>query len=657
MTNLQILSLELKDYRQYKGTQKIDLRTEGDRHINVIEGQNGAGKSNILNAITLCFYGTEEHLKDEKEGGLDTFPLVNRTRLEELNENEEASGYIEIELGDSEPEYVFKREFKTVKDSNGMFNSVAGDLKLQRKVNRDWKPVDNPHTHLNEILPTRVHEYFLFDGERLHEFFEEGYPDRVKTAILDVSHIELLNRSLTHLDKMQTELSREASDFEGEAKRLKDNLDEKEQEKERKANRIEELEGNIAEAESSIDEIDTKLRDSSDASVREKQERRKYLNQRLEKLEDSLEELESDTIESMVEAGPIVYNYEALDFTHEQFAEMANTGQLPPKIQDWFIQELINRGTCICGADLDSNEEKIEHLQELEQEMSIVMQENLEGKAELPRIIRDGGDAMNQLITNRQKMSEQSEELEEVDIELRDISSELKNYDLPEDVDVSKLESQREDLEDRISEMHEEVGKLRGEINTLDDEIEELDESWREEAAKEDKHRVLMEKLEFVEDADTELSSIKETILAKIREDTEQNMNQYFNDLIWKDEDYTIELGDDYTVSVFGRHGDNKIGSLSAGEKQVLALSFMSALTKISGFNAPILIDTPLGRISSKPKNRIAQNLPEYLEDTQITFLMTDEEYTDDVRAYLQNSVANEYILDYVNEITEVHDR
>jgi DNA sulfur modification protein DndD len=282
------------------------------------------------------------------------------------------------------------------------------------------------------------------------------------------------------------------------------------------------------------------------------------------------------------------------------------------------------------------------------------MQENLEGKAEIPRIIDDGQDSLRRIIENRRKISERQTELDNVDVELRDISNELKNYDLPEDVDVSSLESQRSEIEDRITEMSQEIGRVDQQIETLTEKIDDLDEEWRDEAAKEDKHRRLMKKLDFVEEASEEISEIKQTILAQIRENTEENMNQYFNDLIWKDEDYTVELGENYTVSVYGKHGDNKIGSLSAGEKQVLALSFMSALTKISGFNAPIVIDTPLGRISSKPKKRIAQNLPTYLKDTQITFLMTDEEYTDDVRARLQNSVANEYQLEYLNEVTEV---
>jgi DNA sulfur modification protein DndD len=80
----------------------------------------------------------------------------------------------------------------------------------------------------------------------------------------------------------------------------------------------------------------------------------------------------------------------------------------------------------------------------------------------------------------------------------------------------------------------------------------------------------------------------------------------------------------------------------------------MAALSDISGFRAPIVIDTPLGRIASENRKRIAQNLPSYLEDTQITFLMTDTEYDDNVRNLMKHRVANEYLLEFKEGQTEV---
>jgi len=147
---------------------------------------------------------------------------------------------------------------------------------------------------------------------------------------------------------------------------------------------------------------------------------------------------------------------------------------------------------------------------------------------------------------------------------------------------------------------------------------------------------------------------MKDDIVSSVREEIETKMDEYFNEIIWKEENYTVSLTKEYQVRVVGPRNDNKIGSLSAGERQVLAFSFLAALTSVSGFNAPLVIDTPLGRISSTPKRRLAQNLPEYINDTQMTFLMTDEEYTDEVRMNMKPHMSNEYRLDFADEVTEV---
>ena len=69
----------------------------------------------------------------------------------------------------------------------------------------------------------------------------------------------------------------------------------------------------------------------------------------------------------------------------------------------------------------------------------------------------------------------------------------------------------------------------------------------------------------------------------------------------------------------------------------------MAALNNVSGFDIPIIIDTPLGRISKEPKKNIAKNLPNYLKNKQVVLLVTEEEYTQDVRDALIGKVGNEY--------------
>lgn len=654
MKNLQIFKIELKDYRNYEGRESIDLEVDGSKHINIVEGQNGSGKSNLLNSITLCFYDEETHLETRESEGLEADPLINKQRLKKINEGDSASGYIEITLGQDEPRYIFTREFQTFKLEDGEFRDTTGDLRLRQKFGQDWRDVPNPHTRLSEILPTRVHEYFLFDGEQLDDFFNARYTDRVESAILDVSHIELMNRSLRHLGDVQKELERSSEDYEGEAQRLRKEYEDANEELERLETRKEELKRDIRDADGRIDEIDEKLAGSSDPEVQRKLERRENLNQRLSEKRDELEEQRASVAEDLVESGSLIYNEDALSYTLEQLEELESKGELPPKIQDWFIDRLLERGTCICGAELEDDETKQEHLAELRKEMEMVSEGNIEGKIEIPHLFSQADESLGELLSGVGEITDIEDEIDSIERELRDISNELEGKNIPEDVDVPKLEQQRSEIEERIREMENDLGHLGGQIEQQEQKVKERRQAWQEELDKEEKYSELATKISFIDDADEQMKEIKEDILAEVRSETEEYLNKYFNDLIWKNEDYDVELTDEYAVRVFSQSGEKKLGSLSAGERQVLALAFMSALSKISGFSAPLIIDTPLGRISSRPKRRIAKNLPDYLEDTQITFLMTDEEYTQEVQALLESSIAHEYHLEYENDVTQV---
>ena len=99
------------------------------------------------------------------------------------------------------------------------------------------------------------------------------------------------------------------------------------------------------------------------------------------------------------------------------------------------------------------------------------------------------------------------------------------------------------------------------------------------------------------------------------------------------------------------------LGTLSAGERQVLALAFMAALGTISGFDAPVVIDTPIGRISGEPRQNIAESLPNYLSNTQVTLFMTDTEYTEPVQLRLNSRIGKEYKLHFIESkaATEVN--
>jgi DNA sulfur modification protein DndD len=303
----------------------------------------------------------------------------------------------------------------------------------------------------------------------------------------------------------------------------------------------------------------------------------------------------------LTNAGVIAYNIDALQYTLEQLEELEQKGELPPKIQDWFIDRLLERGTCICGENLDqeSRKQKLQHLQD---EVADIEEGNIDGKIRIPDLLKGVDSRVEEVIDQRDLVEDLRDRRKSLQEEIDDISAYLQQKDTIDAEDAAALESQREDVNGRIEELNNKIGKLERDIEQQKSVVEEKKKEWKKELEKDKKHEVLLRRVEFVDEAKQEVEQIRGNILDRVRRETEERLQEYFNELVWKDEQYDLHLTNDYQVEVEGPTSAKKLASLSAGERQILALAFMSALSRISGFSAPIVIDTPLGRISSKPR-------------------------------------------------------
>jgi len=135
---------------------------------------------------------------------------------------------------------------------------------LKEKRGGDWKSVEHVSTRLNQILPVHVHQYFLFDGERLDEFFGEGYKDRVKDGLLDVSHIELLENGIDHLGSFEGDFEKELSDVGDAAERKRKEYENAKEKVNNLKGDLDQTKTNISDTKDHIREIDDRLQDSAD---------------------------------------------------------------------------------------------------------------------------------------------------------------------------------------------------------------------------------------------------------------------------------------------------------------------------------------------------------------------------------------------------------
>ncbi|MCW3996662.1 MAG: AAA family ATPase [Candidatus Bathyarchaeota archaeon] len=643
-----MLRIEIENFRQYRGKTSIAFSTDDEKNMNIIQGVNGAGKTNLMNAITWCLYGTEENLS--KYAG-KRLPIVNDAALRELAPNATIETRVQLVLINSIGETtIFERRIVSRKDENGNTRIPdVSDFHAYQQKGSDMKESTLDKNFLvNRILPKGVKGFFFFDGERLDEFFKEENSAKVKEAILDVSQLSLLDRAITHLEKttssMRGDLRYQGSSRLSEIttqiaehEKKRDNL------REEKKRRDKEL-GQINEELAKIDE---KLRTYSLPLVKELQKQRDELESQIAQLESSCKETKLEIGDKIIESGPIIYSIEAMNYALSQIQGIAKKGDLPPKMKDTFVNELLEKGECICGNDISHDSPARQKVAGFlkEAKISEIYEGLTELKFELNPLLRQASEfaqAQNQL---RSKLSESEKKMGEARTKLKDVNARLAGINIEE---ITNLEIARRKLDSNRTTCLVDIRlfeeKIKNEIST----IESLARELEKELDKNNKFQQLNEKLKVANEAYELLVKVKQRLIDDIRKTIEQKTHEYFTSLTWKKGEFSkIGIDEGYNVSVINRFGNECLGSLSAGERQLLALSFLAALREVSGFDAPIIIDTPLGRISKEPKENIAELLPKFLKGSQVTMLTTDEEYNTGVREKLLPHVGKEYRLEF----------
>lgn len=106
----------------------------------------------------------------------------------------------------------------------------------------------------------------------------------------------------------------------------------------------------------------------------------------------------------------------------------------------------------------------------------------------------------------------------------------------------------------------------------------------------------------------------------------------------------------DFTVTLLDQTGCQVPKKrLSAGEKQIYAIAMLEALSKTSGRNLPVIIDTPLGRLDSKHRAKLVESyFP--VASHQVIVLSTDTEVDFPFYEGLQKHISHAYHLSFDSE-------
>jgi len=633
-----ISSIEMTNFRQYSGKQTLDFLDDKSKNVIIILGKNGSGKSNILNALTWCLYGTEVH-KEKDTKTSDSMPIVNTKVLGELGENERTFAEVCVYLKVGRDTWTIKRRIEGGKNNDGSLFFEQSKLTVVHPIGGQDKIDTGEGTQLliNNLLPDALKNSFFIDGEQLREFFRISTPEKISKAIDTVSQLDLVYNSIKHLTQYEKVLRKNIKDVTPQLKEIQNRIQFIQDEDETRTAQIKIKREEKEKNEKDLIEVKEFLKTHNSSVIAALERERQLLEDAVKSFQALINKRQQERNSYLVDIAPFIYLKKELKQTYDFIEEKVEKGELPPRIKETFVKELLEKGICICGNKLEGEAKK--ELEEYSKKLSLseLSEISIIGKTTIDDIFNDIDQFPEKIDQFNAEIDDLKWELEKKERRIEEISSQIKDVQIDE---IKRYENRREELIGLIEKSKQIIKLLDAELKTSADELEKLRKREESELSKDRKYASYKEKLALVKDALKVLQDTEVIIKNKIRNQVEEYTEKNFLTLIRKKSAFKdVSINENYEVRVEHAHGYNVINDLSAGEYLILGLSFMSSLMTISGFHAPVIIDTPLAKIDDEHREYITTELPKFLEGTQLILLVTPTEYDQRVKANIEKFI------------------
>ena len=646
--------LKLSNYRQFSGDHSVNLSTSSGTNVIVIHGENGAGKTSILNAFKWCLYG-----KTDFDGGEDL--LVSESAIFKAAIGERILVIVELQFEDEGELFEVRRELAYQK-TGPLKAEVVGKpiLRVDYTEHSASKVAQNPQVRINQILPEEMQPYFFFNGERIEKLAGSSNSSEIRNAIKVLMGIEFVERAIKHVS--HGVIGRFQKELKGATKG----------ELQKKAERFESLNSE------SIDLLsDLNVENDNLSSFRDEV---KTIDLELDRIKDAavvVEErrgLESDQTSLEVELSKVTFQIRERLRTHGMMAfvglildkcrviaqEKKSKGELPSLVRASFIDGLIDSGKCICGTSLGANPDHIAHLNEYRnskttssdvEDSYLDVISNLSGLEEKRfQIFND----INSFVDSRLRVQE-------------DLSHKIGRLDDLSDVILDEIPSARayeekrcfllEQIDDcvkRIGVLEDKLDSMKLEINGLDQEIKELSKL-------DSRARLIGARIDFAKSCSVALEKLHGALSRTVRSDISDLFGKTYANVTRKP--YLASISDSYTLSVKKTVGTVQTDVLgSTGEKQIASLAFIGSIVDyarkhsvnksvfIKGGVYPIVMDSPFGALGFQYSQKISQFIPELA--SQIVLLVSPTQWRSEVKAEIERRVERQFSLVYEKVIT-----
>jgi DNA sulfur modification protein DndD len=345
---MKLTSIKLCNFRSFYGkTPEITLAGGDARNTTMIYGSNGAGKTSILNAFTWVLY------EKFSAAFASTEQLVNKRAISESQPSQPVECWVEVGWEHEGNRYRATRGCRVYKNESDVIEAGKTQLKIQ-VAGDDGKwyfPLQQAEEIITQILPASLHQYFFFDGERIEEIVRSDNKAEISEAIRTFLGVEVIELSIKHLKDAKKSLETELKHIgDAETKQLLNQQEKQELEIDNINKRQTEINQELECQQILKKEVSNKLRELS--AVKELQERKQSLESQKDSLREELKKTRENLKKVISARGYTVLLSETTAKFREIFTDLKQKGELTAGISREFVNDLLNNGRCICGADL-----------------------------------------------------------------------------------------------------------------------------------------------------------------------------------------------------------------------------------------------------------------------------------------------------------------
>lgn len=632
---MRFRKLTLENFGPYYGKQEFEFAR--DRGVWIVYGDNGRGKTTLLNAFRYALYGTILGRRTER----NPHELANSRHAAEVSRREFKTI---LDFEHDGAEHRITRHFRAGHDPEHMLVAERNQVPLSDSEARDL---------MVSVAPESISQFFLFDGELLRQYEDLRDPTvdsgrKMRDEVDRLLGVHAIENTITDLREISSAINKEKAKVltantkaqnlavamqEASDKRdaLVESLADQRSKEREHGRRLGELEEILAQHDRARDVL---------AQIDHLRATRTRLQMKLVEAQAALQELTEDAWKAVLL--PVVD--ERLLSLRQRLQEF-DERRVEAIVARRTAQHLERNSTCpVCDTALDDSRRaavsRRAHDTGSADEVTKLEQAVADLRAQVGTLEEVKSTADGPLLAERElAVGRVLLDLEEVRVDIVEQEDQLADID---EADVRRRQRERDDVMSLLTAVQRDVVLTQEDVQEQDNVISRFKEELNRLDVKTDpvldlRDTVSTQMLELFSQV---LVQYQDELLARV----EEQASKLFMEIRAEHEYARLKIREGYGLSIVDDAGEEVTGH-SAGYEHLVALSLIAALQQSSPVQGPIVMDSPFGRLDEVHTRNVVAALPQIAD--QVILLAFEGEFDrESAVVALGDSLVAEYRLE-----------